>query len=445
MEFQDFIITPLFILIILGAARQHARKRLPQHPEYRWYVPGLSVKILGAVSLGLIYTFYYQGGDTFGYFNGGKAWVHFFLDNPAGALSFLREKPFGPHYFDFLGYAPPEYYHIFKDSQALAVTKITGLLSLLSFNSYYGTATLFALLSYTGIWALFRVFTGLYPGREKTAAVAVLFLPSVFFWGSGILKDTITLGALGWMTWGVWKLLIRRQEMPKALFLILLNGWLIASIKGYILLAWMPGALLWVGSHYRQQLPSGALRTLLLPFFLGLIALSSWLLVGEIGDKLGRYSVDNLESTARGFQSWHQVASEGGSGYVLETAGDFSPSTLMGTFPKAVSITLFRPFPWETSSLVILLAALESFSVLVLTLLALWRNRFFGFFRKALSDPFLLSALLFSLIFAFATGYTSFNFGALVRYKIPLMPFYVGALLMLLPPRKAEAKETVRG
>ena len=33
--------------------------------------------------------------------------------------------------------------------------------------------------------------------------------------------------------------------------------------------------------------------------------------------------------------------------------------------------------------------------------------------------------------FAFAVGFTSFNFGALARYKIPCMPFYVIALFLL--------------
>jgi hypothetical protein len=35
------------------------------------------------------------------------------------------------------------------------------------------------------------------------------------------------------------------------------------------------------------------------------------------------------------------------------------------------------------------------------------------------------------LLFAFAVGFTSYNFGALVRYKIPMMPFYYIALFIL--------------
>jgi hypothetical protein len=31
-------------------------------------------------------------------------------------------------------------------------------------------------------------------------AYAILFIPSVIFWGSGFMKDTITLSCIGWVT-----------------------------------------------------------------------------------------------------------------------------------------------------------------------------------------------------------------------------------------------------
>jgi hypothetical protein len=41
-------------------------------------------------------------------------------------------------------------------------------------------------------------------------------------------------------------------------------------------------------------------------------------------------------------------------------------------------------------------------------------------------------SLIFSLIFAFAVGASSGNFGALSRYKIPCLPFYGAVLAILL-------------
>jgi len=55
-------------------------------------------------------------------------------------------------------------------------------------------------------------------------------------------------------------------------------------------------------------------------------------------------------------------------------------------------------------------------------------------------DPTIQFCLIFSLVFAFAVGISSFNFGALSRYKIPCLPFYALALILIyyknFPPQK---------
>ena len=48
-----------------------------------------------------------------------------------------------------------------------------------------------------------------------------------------------------------------------------------------------------------------------------------------------------------------------------------------------------------------------------------------------LSEPILLYAFVFSLLFAFGVGVAGTNFGALVRYKVPLMPFYLPMLFIV--------------
>ena len=42
----------------------------------------------------------------------------------------------------------------------------------------------------------------------------------------------------------------------------------------------------------------------------------------------------------------------------------------------------------------------------------------------------------FSILFALFVGATTLNFGTLVRYKIPCMPFYVIALVLILDVAK---------
>ncbi len=438
MTVADLIIAPIYFILLLLFASFYQQKKVVTAPEYRWFKKGLLVKMLGAMSFAMVYQFYYGGGDTFGYFYGGSAYLDFFIASPTHAWSFLWEGPHGLHYYEFLTYAPPGYQYIYRGPAELLITKITAFVNLLSFNTYAGSSLLFALFSYSGIWALYRTFTSVFKGIDKELAIAVLFLPSVFFWGSGILKDTISLGALGWFVRGIWLLFISRQSFFKAALIIMLSSVLIVGIKPYIILAFLPAALLWIGNYYRNLMPSGFLRTALIPFFLLIIFFSGYKLITEIGNNLGKYSVNNLENAAEGFQSWHQVASEGGSGYTLGSDIDMSTAGMLRLFPKALNIALFRPYPWEAGSIVILASAFESFSILILTLLVAFKLGPLRMLQKIWSHPFLFACFIFSLVFGFAVGFTSYNFGALVRYKIPMMPFYVGMLLVLWASRKGK-------
>jgi hypothetical protein len=148
---------------------------------------------------------------------------------------------------------------------------------------------------------------------------------------------------------------------------------------------------------------------------------------------------------AQVFQNNHYSAegnTEGtGSGYSL---GDYDADIfgLLKVFPAAVNVTLFRPYLWEIRNPVMILAALESFVILVFTLnLFFFRVRFFEAIRILFNSPFVLMCFCFSILFAFSVGFSSYNFGALVRYKIPCMPFYIAFLFML----EYEIKEKLRG
>ena len=82
--------------------------------------------------------------------------------------------------------------------------------------------------------------------------------------------------------------------------------------------------------------------------------------------------------------------------------------------------------------------SMESFIMLVLTFIVVFRNGRSIF--KKLGDSDVLFCLVFSISFAFAVGVSTFNFGTLVRYKIPLMPFFSLALLFLNELSKRDRK-----
>ena len=70
MEIKDLFITPVYLVILYFIAYL-LRNRFSDTVTRKYFIPALTVKIIGAISLGLIYQFYYAGGDTTIYFWGG--------------------------------------------------------------------------------------------------------------------------------------------------------------------------------------------------------------------------------------------------------------------------------------------------------------------------------------------------------------------------------------
>ena len=104
---------------------------------------------------------------------------------------------------------------------------------------------------------------------------------------------------------------------------------------------------------------------------------------------------------------------------------------LLPYFPNGIVATLFRPWIWEVKNPAMLLSAIESLFFLLLTILVLIKGKVFNVFKLILSDPIIFSSIIYVVIFAGLVGLSTGNFGTLVRYKLPIMPF-LGLSLFIL-------------
>jgi hypothetical protein len=122
------------------------------------------------------------------------------------------------------------------------------------------------------------------------------------------------------------------------------------------------------------------------------------------------------------------MSGDEGSGYSLGKI-DGSIGGMLKQFPAGVVVTLFRPFPWEIKKVIVGLSAIEAIIFLYFTLKVFFDRK--SKLSLILKDPTIIFCLIFSLIFAFAVGISSGNFGALSRYKIPCLPFYAAMLMII--------------
>jgi hypothetical protein len=89
-----------------------------------------------------------------------------------------------------------------------------------------------------------------------------------------------------------------------------------------------------------------------------------------------------------------------------------------------------------------LLSALENTFLLLLFIKVLLKNGM-GFFFRVFGNPVLTLCFVFSIFFAFSLGLTTANFGALVRYKIPAIPFFLSMLYILDAPKESFLSEPI--
>ncbi|HYD91006.1 MAG TPA: hypothetical protein VEA37_05895, partial [Flavobacterium sp.] len=385
----------------------------------------------------LIYEYYYGGGDTFNYF------FHTKMINSALDDSFstwfnliLRRSP--DQYPSVYPYSSEMFWY--SDPAAYTISVIGAIFGLLNKTTYLPIALLFAYLSYSGVWAMFKTFVRVYPNLHKPLAIAFLFVPSTIVWGSALFKDTVCMFALGWMTYCTFRLFIDRDFSIRNIFLLAFCFYLIAVIKIYIVLAFAPALSLWLLMTYSHRIKSIGLRWIVNIGFVVITIGALMFFAQRFAQELNEYSLENISKKAKKTQDWITYVSDVSEGSKYDIGEiDGTLGGMITKFPQAVNVTLYRPYIWESTKPIILLSALEATCFIILTILVFYRHGIGRKFRKIASDPNLLFFLIYTIIFAFAVGISTGNFGSLSRYKIPCMPFFAALLLILYYQTKTVA------
>lgn len=425
MVVADVFIAPIVALILLGIA-YFIRPWVTYEENRRYFFPALILKFVGAIALGLLYQFYYGGGDTFSYFMNGAAKVYeAFLSDPTIAFKMI----FYPNDYSGGVYKYASQIWMYRDSTSYMVVRIASVFAIITGGTYSGTALLFATISFSGAWAMYMKFCKLFPNYLFSLAVAILFIPSTIFWGSGILKDSITFGMLCWSTAGLITL-IYGQRGKVGWTLVMILAMIVAfSIKEYIVLSFIPAALIWAYFIWMKKISNKMLRLLVAPILISLMLSVALYSVYMVGETSPRYSLSSIAETARitAYDVGRWTGRNAGSRYDL---GDYDGtlSSMIRLAPAAINVSLFRPYLWEVRNPLMLLASLESLIMLIISTLVIFRIIRYRF--NVLTSPAAWFSLVFSLTFAFGVGISTYNFGTLFRYKVPLMPFY--AILLVL-------------
>ncbi|MDR2963556.1 MAG: hypothetical protein LBU90_08020 [Bacteroidales bacterium] len=440
MSFFDIILSICIITAAFIAAQRIYAKHIDAQWNYRFYKKALSARIAFSILFILVYTYYYDGGDTVYYFHG------------AGSIVALVQKNFGAALRMFLGERSEElrsffdnrtgYPLYFKDANAWAVSRFIVPFYVLAFGSQLGTTLLLTIFMFFAIWDFYTMLLKLYPKEAKYMAIALFFLPSILFWSGGILKDVWCLVATLQIYKALWLIFFRKHRIGANILRYALCAYVLISIRPFVFYCAFATGSLWVVFWYIKRVPNQLIRMAAFPFILAISLLTLVVILSQFGEAVeGRYgSFDTMLQHAVVVQDDLSKEYYGDNSFNIGHFDATVPS-ILSKAPIAIVSGLFRPFLWEGQSLFLRISSIEAAFVFFFFIYLCIKTRIVGFIRAIINDSFLSSLTIFVIILAFFTGLTIANFGALVRYRIMYLPFFCIILIRTWHASKKKTEE----
>ncbi|MGZ3904777.1 MAG: hypothetical protein ACXVC6_13835 [Bacteroidia bacterium] len=447
------------------------------------------IKVAAGLFLTWVYTKYYtdrQAADIFKYFDDSKVMYSAFANHRYGdyikmLTGIANDSPyFDQTYYDVMLNWYRAYDFNYNDNHT--IIRFNGLVMIFSQGNYNVHTVFMCFTGLFGLTALYKSFANYFAGKEKILFAALFLIPSVIFWSSGVLKEGILMFAMGVLFYTFMNALIAKKNILRNIILMLISIFLITINKNYLLYALVP-ALFCYYIVYRFKikqvfiffglvyLAGTAAILIAMPDMLNELSLKQrdFIAVAKGGTYLknNQYKiriapdkkeyldtitpkifhikpgstyfcwkeespsdtifVTNSSDTARYYLLWDYP--EAGSTIKVEKL-EPTVASFIKTAPFALYNSLCKPGLFSSKSLFEKMAALENIITIIFLFTCIW-------FRKREFDKNLLAlCLFFSLTLLLLIGYTTPIAGAIMRYKVPLMPFLFMSGIVILDEKR---------
>ena len=397
------VLPAVFHLTLIVAFAYYLRRKYSWNEWFYW--PALVLKLTAGICLGLLYEYYFEVGDTFVYFRDGAKLASLARNDFSSYLQIL-----------FLDLGLESSGLVLMEPRALFFTKVTSVLSIITSDNYWAISLYYSLVSFLGAWSLVRVMGSCLPTASLAAVIAFLFLPSVVLWTSGVLKESVAMAALFFLTGVFLRIWFGSRVAWWDWVMTIVAIFVFWKLKYYYAGAFIPvviAALFYkhvIAPRFRLSAASEAvawLCLLIVPLVIVTLLHPNFNLDRILTVIVTNNQVYNDLSQSGEYVQFHELTA--------------TPISVLLNAPWALFSGLFRPLFWETSSLVQLAQTLENTLLLVLFLAAL---------SRMMHDRSSPHRLLMLALIAFVVGTCIFitlsapNFGTLSRYRVGYISFF---------------------
>ena len=389
-------------------------------PLFSWFYTALVFKVLAGLGLGALYVYYYKAGDITGtYSTVSKLAVLFYSDMDKFYEVYIHSHLTGQgdDYLVKIIDAPRQWFFI----------RLLVPLGIL-IDNYWMLNVYVSVFSFMGLWNLANRIVSIFPISKTAVLIAFFLFPSVVFWSSGMIKESVLLGSIGFCMSFYLKWVYEKRKPEVIELIVFLAGLLIIwNIKYYIFAV----LLFLMITHFVHRM--------LVSFFPWLKEyrvhriVMYYLLLANLGFTAGwihpNLSIDTLYTVLHTNYMETLRMSDGHNVFHL-VYFEKNVWGLLIDLPKALFYGLFGPV-WNTGfGSIAWLSVIENYFLLLT----------FGYFLIDQSmkkwKGWTLEHLVvvnYVILLAFLLAFASPNWGSLARYKVSFMPLLLLLLLSELP------------
>jgi len=302
-------------------------------------------------------------------------------------------------------------------------------INIISGISYLNSSMIVGVLSFIPLWKFYNYTTIRYEYAKRYLKY-LLFIPSYTLWGSGILKDTFTASFIIGIVYILNKMFFEQKITFKYLLILFFYILGIINIKPYLFIGLFPAVIIWLSWSRIKKIENKTLKYISTPIVFAIAIALGFGIWTYSSQFLGSYS--SLESIiSKTHVTYYDLKQDYYKGNSFDL-GDYDASLqgILSKFPIAWITGMFRPFIWESQNFLMLFSGLENLILLLLSFYIIWKNKS-SFFKRIFNDSLIVFCLTFSIVMAFAIAISTTNYGALVRFKIPILPFYLLFLIIM--------------
>lgn len=451
------------------------------------------LKVISGIGFWYVYTYHYpirNQADIYKYFDDSKIMFDALRHNPSDFFKIFMGFDTDPYFYN-LYYSKmqlwsPRFEHAIN-MESHTMIRLSVLFRFFSLGYYQVHNVFINLLSFAGLVALYKTFVTYATGKNKLLFIAIFLVPTVLFWGSGVIRESFVLFALGFTVY-YWIKCIEQDIRMKNVVALILFLLILFFIKITLCILVVLGFMAWYLSVRIKRWPAALNYLLIIVLgFGGVITLAKLTpynyfntyvtkqvdfinvsngglyllninkmifipydkrehLLDQVGDSLykvhagSNFYYFNMPISADTFYVSNSTdtliyklfsASEPANSNIHIPLLSSDPLSFIKNAPTAFVNVFARPSVFESANLFTWVAALENELVLlmlIVSLLFIDKSRF--------KEPAFWFCVFLVVCFYVMIGWVTPSLGAIVRYKAVVFPFLMIALVLLFDQTK---------